>query len=193
MPIDVTKVLVGAPDQATTGAVFDAPLGTKLPTSAGDELDEAFVSSGYITSDGLALTPDRSTSDITDWSGASVRTLLESFNATIKWSEMQMSYEALVRAFGKDNVTRTAADSTHGERITIKVNASLPEPRVHAFRIKDGKARVLIVAPNSQVTAVDEIGFSASAAIALPITLSCHPDESGNSVYIYTDDGVVSA
>lgn len=190
MAIDVTKVLVGAPDQTTTGAILDAPVGTALPTSAVDELNEAFVSSGYISEDGLALTPDRSTTDINDWSGNAIRTLLDSFTATITWSELEMSYDSLRHAFGSDNVKKVAADASHGAQVTVNINASMPDSRAWVFKMKDGNTRILIVVPNGQVTAVDELDFTSSDAVALPITLTCHPDSAGNSIYIYTDDGV---
>nr|DAF81927.1 MAG TPA: tail protein [Caudoviricetes sp.] len=192
MALDVSKVLVGAPDQATTGAILDAPLGSKLPASASDELDAAFVSSGYVSEDGLALTTDRSTNDIKDWSSKVIRKLLDSFDATIKWSEIQMSYEALCHAFGAENVMKTAASSSHGEQVRVAINGAMPQARSWAFKMKDGNARILIVVPNGQVTSVDEIDFVASDGVKLPITLSCYPDASGNSIYIYTDDGVVS-
>lgn len=191
--LDVSKVLVGAPDQATTGAILDAPLGTKLPASASDALDVEFKSSGYVSEDGLQLTTDRSTNDIKEWSGTVIRKLLDSFDASIKWSEIQMSYEALCHAFGTENVTKTAADEQHGEQVKVAINGSMPAARSWAFKMKDGKARILIVVPNGQVTSVDEIDFVSSDGVKLPITLSCYPDSTGNSIYIYTDDGVVSA
>lgn len=191
--LDVSKVLVGAPDQKTTGAVLDAPLGTKLPTSATEELDNAFTSSGYVSEDGLALKTDRSTNDIKEWSGSVVKKLLDSFDGTITWSEMQMSYEALCHAFGTSAVTKTTATTEHGEQVTLAINSAMPEARSWAFRMKDGNARILIVVPNGQVTSVDEIDFVSSDSVKLPITLSCYPDSSGNSIYIYVDDGVKAA
>lgn len=191
-PLDVSKVLVGAPDQTTTGAILDAPVGTKLPQSASDALDEAFKSSGYVSEDGLALTTDRSTNDIKDWSKKVIRKLLDSFDSTIKWSELQMSYEALCHAFGAENVTKTSATTEHGEQVKVAINGNLPESRSWAFKMKDGLARILIVVPVGQVTSIDEIDFVASDGTKLPITLSCYPDSAGNSIYIYTDDGVVT-
>lgn len=193
MPIDVSKVLVGAPDQKTTGAVLDAPVGTKLPTSATEELDKAFTSSGYISEDGLALKTDRSTNDIKDWSGNVVRKLLASFDGTLTWSELEMSYESLCHAFGADAVTKKAATTTSGAQVTLAINSAMPPMRSWVYRMKDGDARILIVVPKGQVTSVDEIDFVSSDAVKLPITLSCYPDESGNSIYIYVDDGVKEA
>ncbi|WP_421572280.1 hypothetical protein M1L65_05875 [Slackia exigua] len=189
--LDVSKVLVGSPDQATTGAILDAPVGTPLPKSAVEALDAKFASSGYITSDGVKVSTDRKTSDIADWSGSTVRKLLQSFDGTISWSEMQMSVESLRHAFGASAVKETQANNQHGNQVSLELSASMPEARSWVFKMKDGKARMLIVVPNGQVTDVDSLTFNSSDAIALPVTLSCYPDASGVSIYIYTDDGQV--
>ena len=55
MAVDASKVLVGALDQATTGAVLDAPVGTPIPTDLNSALNAAFKDSGYISSDGITL------------------------------------------------------------------------------------------------------------------------------------------
>lgn len=191
--IDVSKVMVGAPDQKTTGAIFDAPVGTAAPASARDELAEGFVSSGYVSEDGVSISQDRSTTDIKDWSRAVVRKALESFDGTLSWSEIQMSYEALCHAFGAANVVKTAATSEHGEQVTVSIGGELPEVRAWCFNMKDGKARIRIYVPKGQVTGIDTITFSASDAIALPITLATYPDDDGVNIYIMTDDGVLAA
>lgn len=193
MAVDATKVLVGAPDQAITGAILSAPLGTTLPLSAVDTLDPAFQGSGYVSSDGVELAPEYSTADITDWSGALVRRLLESFNGSISWAHLEWNEDSLRNAFGDDNVVVTAATETHGKQITVGIGASLPAPKTWAFKMKDGKTRILIDCPNAQVTTVDTITFAANAPITLPVTLSCYPGPDGKSIHIHTDDGVFSA
>lgn len=189
--IDVSKVLVGAPDQKVTGAILDAPLGTKLPKTAAEKPDAAFTSSGYVSEDGLKLATDRSTNDVKEWGGAVVRKLLESFDCTIGWSECQMSYESLCHAFGSSNVKRTAATQQNGEQIIVSINSSLPPARSWTFNMKDGLARIRIVVPNGQVTNVDEIAFVSSDSVKLPITLTTYPDEDGSNIYIMTDDGII--
>lgn len=191
MAIDVSKVLVGAPDQLTTGAIMDAPVGSKLPTDAVAEIDKAFTDSGYVSEDGLSMKTDKSTTVIKDWSKTAVRKLLDEFEAVISWSEIQMSYEALCHAFGAENVKQTPADTKHGEQTAVEINASLPEPRAWVFNMKDGKNRIRIVVPNGQITAVDEIALQAVEVMALPLELSCYPDEKGNVIYIYFDNGEV--
>ena len=183
MSVDVKNVLVGAPDQATTGAIISGAAVDDGSTLLSKDPADA-VASGYISSDGLKLTPNRSTSDINDWSGASIRTVLESFNATLAWTEIEMSHAAMVHAFGADNVNGT----------TVSLDASMPPAQSWVFHMKDGNSKITVAAPNANVTAVDEIDFNASSAIGLPITITTHPDKNGKHVYIKVEvNGVTTA
>lgn len=187
--VNTKNVWIGTPDQLTTGAILTAAVGTALPTT--DPFDEptGFTSSGYVSEDGVSLTTDYSTNDIKDWSGSTVRKVLESFDGTISWSEIEMSYEAMCHAFGASNVAKTAATQSAGQKLKVSLGATLPPAQSWLFRMKDGNAKILIHVPNGQVTGVDEMTFNATDPIALPITLSCYPDSNGKSIYIYTDDG----
>lgn len=190
--VDASQVYVGAPDQLTTGAILDAPLTATLPTSV-DAATTGFSSSGYITEDGLSFSPTYNTTDLKDWSGATVRKILNSFDGQLSWSEMQFDEASLARAFGAGNVTTTAATSAHGKQITVAIGAELPPERRWVYNIKDGDKKVRICVPRGQVVNVDAITFDASTSINLPLTLACYPDASGKCIYIYTDDGVKSA
>lgn len=192
MSLNVSKVLVGAPDQMVTGAILDAPVGTPLPQSATAQLDGKFSSSGYVDKNGVTVAIDRSTTEIPDWSLKTIREVLEKFKAALSWNESQMSKESLGHAFGEGCVHVEKATADHGERIKLDVMAELPPVRSWVVNLKDGKARMRIVVPLGQVTSVDELKFVANDAIKLPITLTTYPDEHEVNVYIYTDDGVVT-
>ena len=190
-------VLVGAPDQKVTGAIKSAPLGTSLPSlssisKAGVTLDPAFTGNEYVSEDGLTLTPTMNTSEIKDWSGATVRKILESFDGTLSWTMISTNEGAVGVAFGKDHVTSNAATDSHGNQLKVELGAHLPESRSWVFLMKDGDARIVILVPEGQVTEVAEVIFAANAAIGWQVTLSTYPDSNGQSIYILTDDGVVS-
>lgn len=189
MAVNSQNILVGTPDQLTTGAILSAPIGTTLPTSAVDTLDAAFEDCGYISSDGLQLTPSISTADINDWSGALVRRLIQTFDGTLTWQHLETNEASLGNAFGTDNVTATAATSGHGNQLAAQLGAHLPAARSWVFKIKDGDTRALIVVPNGQITNVDAVTFSASDAVKWAVTLSAYADSAGQNIYIYTDDG----
>lgn len=192
MAVDATRVLVGTPDQATSGAILSAVVGTTLPTSAVDTLAAAFTDSGYISEDGLQLSPSISTSDVNDWSGSLVRRIKTTFDGTLTWTQLETNEAALKATFGDSNVTVTAANATHGTQYAVSLNGNLPETKSWVFKIKDEKNRVLIVVPMGQVTGVEDVDFTAGDAIGWGVTLSCYPDSSGNSIYIYTDDGITN-
>lgn len=193
MSLETAHILVGTPDQRTTGAISSAPVGTTLPTDTTTALDNAFVASGYVTEDGLTLAPDYSTSDLKDWSGTTVRKILESFDGTISFSLMQFDYESCCQAFGAEHVTRVTATAQHGAGFKVEIGNHIPKPRSWVFSMKDGDNRVRVVVPKGQVTDLEDIDFTSSDAIALGVTISCYDDGTGNSIYIYTDDGKVSA
>lgn len=198
MAVDASKVLVGTPDQLTTGAIMCAPVGTKTPdladiTPGAVTIDAAFVDAGYANSDGLALTTDYSTSDITEWGGATVRRVLEQFTGEITFTMIQADEHSFKMAFGDDYVTVAAATATHGNQMKAAIGAHLPDRKAWVFKMKDGAARMLVVVPNGQVTGLDEITFNSTDPVGLAVTLSCYNDDAGESIYILTDDGQVTS
>lgn len=115
-------VRIGAPDQKTTGAIKNAPVGTTLPTLAsiaasGVTLDSAFTGDEYVSEDGLTLAPSMSTTDIKDWSGSVVRKVLESFDGTISWTMISTNEGSLGVAFGAENIETKAATAGHGKQV----------------------------------------------------------------------------
>lgn len=195
---NVSDVRVGAPEQSTTGAIKHAPVGTTLPSlssisKSGVTLDGAFVGNEYVSEDGLTLSPSMSTANIKDWSGATVRKLLEEFDGTLSWTMISTDQNALEVAFGESYVTSNTATTSHGTQVQAALGAHLPDPQSWVFLMKDGDARIVIVVPDGQITEVGEVTFVSNNAVGWQVTLSTYPDSSGNSIYIMTDDGVVTS
>lgn len=192
-------VLIGAPEQNVTGAIKHAPLGTTMPilsditVSGGVDLDSAFEGDEYVSEDGLTLSPSMSTTDIKDWSGTTVRKVLESFDGTLQWTMISTNAGAMGVAFGAEYVETETATTTHGAQMRVALGAHLPEAQSWVFLMKDGDARVVITVPNGQVTEVSDVTFASNAAIGWQVTLACYPDDEGQCIYIMTDDGQVSA
>jgi hypothetical protein len=193
-----SDVRIGAPEQGVTGAIKHAPLGTAIPTladitKASVTINQAFTGDEYVSEDGLTLAPSMSTTEIKDWSGATVRKVLESFDGTLSWTMISTNAGALSIAFGSGHVTTSAATTTHGTQVQAALGAYLPEEQAWVFLMKDGDARIVIAVPDGQITEVGEVTFASNAAVGWNVTLSCYPDTSGNSIYIMTDDGVTTA
>lgn len=65
--MDAMNVTAAKPNKA--GAVFNAALGTTLPTDTTTALDEAFVNLGFISEDGVTNTNSPSCEDVKAWGG----------------------------------------------------------------------------------------------------------------------------
>lgn len=197
MPVNAKKVLIGTPDQLTTGPILRAPAGTPVPdlkdlTPASVTLDQKYKDVGYVNEDGITISPDYSTNDVSEWGGSVVRRILETFTGEISFTLIQTDENAFRMAFGDSHVTVNAASSTHGTQLKGELGAHLPDPGAWVFKMKDGAARMLICVPNGQVTSLDEITFNSTDPIGWAITLFCGADSHGESIYILTDDGQLS-
>jgi len=196
MGINAKQVRVGLADQSSTsGALSRGDVISTIPADIDAALTAiaAFSSSGYISEDGASLSTTKGVTPIREWNRAAVRRILEDFDGTVSLSLIQLDEEGAKQAFGEDNVTVTAATSTHGTQLKIALGATLDEPQAWALRMKDGDARMLVLVPNGQVTSGVDITFVANQAIQLPVTISANDDGTGHSIYIFTDDGIVAA
>lgn len=193
MSVESKNVFVGAPDQATTGAILTGPETNVIPDTIDDFIFTGLEDSGYVNEDGVTITPSESTESIKDWALNVIRKVLTEFDGTIAWTHLELSVGALKNYMGDDQVEVTAATAEHGAQTRSAIAGKVRPIKAWYFKIKDGDRRALVFVPHGQVTERGEIPLSASAAVSLPVTLSSYPDTEGNSIYIYTDDGVVSA
>lgn len=193
MTVKQANIFTGSPDQAVSGAVLTAPVGTILPTSTATALDAAFKDSGYISDAGVKLTPNRTTASIKDWDGNVVRRVLQEFSGDIAWVNLELNGQSLQTFSGDGNVTVTPATSTTGTLTATVLNATDPGEQAYAFKIKDGNRKVLLIVPQGTITKQDPIEFKKGSPISLGVTLSTTPDSAGNHIYLYTDDGVYTA
>ncbi len=188
MGINAAKVYIGLADQSsTTGALKRGAVITTVPTTydAAVTAISSFTSGGYVSEDGATLTTTKSVTTIKEWNKKNVRRLLEDFDGTISLTLIQLDEEGAKQCFGASNVSKVAANTTHGEQLHIDMNASLDEPQAWALCMKDGDAKFIVLIPNGQVTSGVDITFVANEAINLPITISAND----GGIQLYTDDG----
>lgn len=195
MPIKAVNVVVGAPDQSSTvGAVNWAAITATMPTDAKTALPtQTWTSGGYVSTDGVSLSIDHSTTSIQDWSLGHIRTLLEDFTGAVTFTFVQTDYETLCAIFGASNVTKTDATSSAGTLIKLSIGPELAPAKAWCFNMKDGSQRIRLVLPNAQPTLDGEISFVANEPISWSVSLDCNMDEAGKSIYFFYDDGVTSA
>ena len=192
--VNSNQVYLLGPDQSTTvGALYVAPKGTAKPSDARTALPNTWASGGYISEAGITLNVSRSNSNLRDWGLNNVRVVSTDFGTTITGEFLQIDEQAAKNLFGAANVSKTAANSTHGEQLTISIGPELPPEQAFCINMKDGNRRGRICAPNAQITEIGSMTFVPSAGNVWPFTITCNDDGTGHSVYVYFDDGATTA
>ena len=90
------------------GAIWTAPLGTKLPVNAVEKLDIAFKSLGYVSEDGLKNENTIESEAIKAWGGDTVLVIQNEKTDTFTYKLIELlNVDVLKEVYGEDNVTGT--------------------------------------------------------------------------------------
>ena len=171
------NVAVGKPDLAVSGGLLVAPLGTARPTSHNDTFDAAYVSAGYLSTDGVTESSERATEVIRAWGGDKVRTVQTEYGTTLSLTLIESRRaEALRLVFGDDNVI--VGDGT----VTVKRNSKVLPHRQFIIAMLDGEESSHLDIGYGQVTEVGDITYVDGEAISYELTISCDPDENGDTL-----------
>ena len=164
------------------GAIFRAPKGTTLPTSATEALDSAFVDIGYVSEDGVTNSNSRESEEIKAWGGTTV--LSSQTSVTDTWAAQfieSMNVEVLKMVFGEDNVT---GDIDTG--IVVTVNGAEAAEAAYVFdMVLKGGVLKRVVLPCAKMSELGDTVYKDDEAIAYDVTLSAMPDENENLHYEY--------
>lgn len=174
--------MVTASQPATGGAVWRAPLGTDLPTSATDQLGAAFKCLGFISEDGLTNANSPEVEAIKAWGGDEVLHTQSGKPDTFKFTMIEaLNVEVLKAVYGEENVT---GDLTAG--IHVKANRKVQLAACWVFdMILKGNVAKRVVVPSAPVTAVDEIVYKDTGAVGYGTTISAQPDANGDTHHEY--------
>lgn len=177
---DTAYVTAGKPK--TGGAVYRAPLGSKLPTSATDALDSAFKALGYCSQDGLTNANSPSVETVKAWGGDVVLEAQTEKPDKFSFTLIEaMNPEVLKTVYGDSNVTGTLETG-----IAVKANSDEHEECCWVVdMVMKGGAAKRIVVPKGKVIEVGEITYSDSAVVGYKTTVSAKPDADGQTHYEY--------
>jgi hypothetical protein len=105
-----------------------------------------------------------------------------------------LNADAAKAAYGTSNVTATAADSTHGNRLSISVTSDALDTSAWIIdTFSPGGKRIQFFVPLAQVVNKGTMTMNNKSVLAHDLTVEMFPDTNGKYKYILTDDGQLSA
>lgn len=156
-----------------TGMFYTAPVGTALPAYPGDTTGlSSWTEQGAITADGITWSTGKDSEPLRNWAKIVERLVASDEGGTVKASLMYNNQKTLENVFGADNVTVVAADTNHGDLISVTVAPGVSAPAMAFLFIgKDSDDMFMLGTSNGIVRDVDDIQFSPTEAIVFPITI----------------------
>ena len=166
------------------GAIYTAPVGTPLPTSASEALNSAFKGLGYVNEDGLTNSTNLEVEKIKAWGGDTVLVIQKSKEDTFKYVLIEVKNKTVLGyVYGEDNVTGTLETG-----IVVKVNNSdVPERSIVIDMILRDNCLKRIVIPSCKISEVGDIVYYDGDAVGYETTVDCTPDSEGNTHYEYIE------
>lgn len=178
--MDAMNVTAAKPNKA--GAVFNAVLGTTLPTDVTVALEKAFSNLGFISEDGITNTNSPSCEDVKAWGGDIVLSTQTEKKDEWKFKLIEANNANVLKViYGSGNVTGTLEEG-------LKVVANSKEVEATCWCIdtilKNGTKKRIVI-PNGKITAIGDIVYKDNEPIGYEITIKAVPDKDGNTHYEY--------
>ena len=165
----------------TDGGIYFAPAGTTLPTNATTTLATAFKNLGYVSEDGVTNSLSKDVTEIKEWSGDTVDTVLTAQTDTFQFTLIEsLNTDTLKAVYGDANVTESSGAIT----VTVKA-AEAPSGVWVIDMIQKGNKLKRIVIPNGKVSELGDVVYKADEAVGYDVTVAANLDSSGNTHYEY--------
>ncbi|MBQ6453754.1 MAG: hypothetical protein IJJ14_05310 [Coriobacteriales bacterium] len=166
-----------------SGVFFVGPTTATLPTSASATFT-GFDELGYVSSDGITQSIDRSSTKLVDMSGDVVKVIDGTHELQYRLKPYQLTAEFLKIILGEDNVTVTS-----GELTAATINSKALEAHAYIFDMMLSNGKLLrVVVPNAQLSAQGDIVFGVPNTVSSEMTITALPDANGNKAYYYFAD-----
>lgn len=178
----VSNVSTGKPKVG--GAIYRAPLGTTVPTSATADLDQAFIALGYVSEDGLTNANSPESDTVKAWGGDDVLNLQTEKSDTFAFKLIEvLNVDVLKAVYGEDNVTGTLATGIHVSATNAEVEESV---YVVDMIMRNGVLKRIVI-PDAKLSELGDIVYKDDEAAGYEMTLLAMPvNGSTHDEYIQT-------
>jgi len=182
MSSDNNKANVSTGKPKIGGAVYRAPAGTSVPTSATATLHTAFTCVGYISDAGVVNDNSLTVREIKAWGGDTVLVADNGQTDTFQFAMIEsMKPEVLKAYYGDAAVTGTIASG-----LTVTANSvPLSESAWVIDMELNGNVKKRLTIPDGKVSAKGSITYKDDTVISYPLTITALPDASENTHYDY--------
>lgn len=156
---------------AVTGNIYVAPVGAVAPTGANTALDPAWKALGYLSEDGISLTPSKvDTTSITAWqNSAEVRKTVTKIENTVEFTMIETN-SATLEFFGSAVIDTGKKSWTFG-------GSGLGKKALIIDWI-DGSNEHRLFIPQAEVTDRGSIEYKNGSPVGYKVTVSAYPDSS---------------
>ena len=182
---NASNVTAGKP--AIGGAIYAAPKGTTVPTTATGSLNSAFECLGYVSDAGVVNATKLETTEVKAWGGDTVLSIQTSKSDKFTWTLVEVkNIDVLKFVYGSTNVSGTLETG-----ITVNVNnADVEEVAIVIdMLLRDNTAKRIVI-PDCKISEIGDINYTDSEAVGYETTVTCMPDEDGNYHTEYIKSGV---
>jgi hypothetical protein len=169
---------------ADGAAVYAAPLGTILPTTATASLAAGFVDLGWVGEDGVTNSISREVTKHRAWGGEVVKVTQDNYTETITLTLLESSSAVLKVVYGEDNVTA----GPNYQSLTVEHSRLQLERQSFVIDFIDGDRAGRIVVREGQVTELGDVVYVHRDLTRYEITIDVFkPDNADNAVVTYFD------
>lgn len=173
MAINVNNSFIGTPP-LDGGVYFRAPLGTPLPKTVLEELNQAFEDHGAVGEDGFSVTPTRNNTDIRMMGGDVFRTVQSEYGVEAVLTLLEDDTEAVVKTTFGDSKTSTKKIKEGGIERTVYYSSDPLPISSHVLKAVDGDKTNLYLIERGQVVSVGERRVAHSDVTRTELTIRAY-------------------
>lgn len=187
MPDEKTavEIIVGA-----NGSIFNAPIGSTVPTGIDVPLSADWVDLGYASEDGVKWTDGKTVQEIKAWqSFYPVRRINSERQGMIAYALMQWNGDTVKLAYGGGSISETSP----GNYEYLPPDPSELGESMQAVEWQDGAYDFRLIFPRGMVTENVETNLVRTAASLLPITFALLGDAEDAAYRLQTNHPAFAA